>query len=242
MAANGTPQSELYSGYGQQTNQYRDRSAEQNYTTSGNPMNYVPNFYSPMYGTQQPGLGRYAPPTMSDPNSNQWNNQGGYAYNLPTSFGPYGNTWGTPTPTAQQPGMQAPQQGDPRMMPPQNGMQSPQQGAPQQMPQQGLGQVSGATNGVVMPQMNMNGMPQLGGLGQMQSQQQQMQGQQPQQNQGRYLPFTDTYGGQTPHANPNVPAYMRPGFQGFNTPSPTPNPPNTMPLPNIMPVNQNQYY
>lgn len=97
MAANGTAQSFLYSGYGQQENQFRDRSAEQSNTTSGNPMSYVPNFNDPMYGTQQPDLGRYAPP-MYNPNTGGWSSgQGGYAYNLPTSFGPYGGSWGGPS-------------------------------------------------------------------------------------------------------------------------------------------------
>lgn len=35
---------------------------------------------------QRPDLGRYVPPTMRD--GNNWNNRGGYAYNLPNSFGP----------------------------------------------------------------------------------------------------------------------------------------------------------
>lgn len=96
MAANGTPQSELYNtGYGALPNQYRDRSAEQSSTNSGNPMNYVPNFFDPMYGTQQPGLGRYTPPEIGS-NGQSINGQGGYAYNLPTSYGPYGGSWGSP--------------------------------------------------------------------------------------------------------------------------------------------------
>ena len=41
--------------------------------------------------SQQTNLGRYVPPTMTGGggrfNSNQWNNQGGFDYNLPGSYG-----------------------------------------------------------------------------------------------------------------------------------------------------------
>lgn len=119
MASNGTPQSELYgTGYGNLSNTYRDRSAEQNFTNSGNPMSYIPNYFDPMYGTQQPGLSRYSPPMLSNPwsGANNWmGGMGGYAYNLPTSFGPYGGSWGSPYsqqgPQSQQGIQQAGQMG-----------------------------------------------------------------------------------------------------------------------------------
>lgn len=63
---------------------------------NGNPRGvYNTNFRgqgnAPSY-MQQTNLGRYVPPTMSDGgrfgyNSNQWNNFGGYDYNLPGSYG-----------------------------------------------------------------------------------------------------------------------------------------------------------
>lgn len=52
------------------------------------------NYYN-YYNGQNPALGRYRPPTMggngSDPNN--WNDYGGYAYNLPTNFGPAATSW-----------------------------------------------------------------------------------------------------------------------------------------------------
>ncbi len=40
------------------------------------------------YGGQSQSLGRYVPPMMTNPNDlNAWNNQGGYAYNIPNSYG-----------------------------------------------------------------------------------------------------------------------------------------------------------
>jgi hypothetical protein len=63
---------------------------------NGNPRGaYNTNFrgqgFAPSY-MQQTNLGRYVPPTMGDGgrfgyNSNQWNNFGGYDYNLPGSYG-----------------------------------------------------------------------------------------------------------------------------------------------------------
>lgn len=63
---------------------------------NGNPRGvYNTNFRgqgnAPSY-MQQTNLGRYVPPTMGDGgrfgyNSNQWNNFGGYDYNLPGSYG-----------------------------------------------------------------------------------------------------------------------------------------------------------
>lgn len=51
--------------------------------------------YQNYYNGQNPALGRYRPPTMggdgSDPNN--WNDYGGYAYNLPTNFGPAQTSW-----------------------------------------------------------------------------------------------------------------------------------------------------
>jgi hypothetical protein len=40
------------------------------------------------YAGQSPSLGRYIPPMMTNPGDvNAWNNQGGYAYNIPNSYG-----------------------------------------------------------------------------------------------------------------------------------------------------------
>lgn len=40
------------------------------------------------YAGQSPQLGRYIPPMMTNPGDvNAWNNQGGYAYNIPNSYG-----------------------------------------------------------------------------------------------------------------------------------------------------------
>ncbi len=51
--------------------------------------------YQNYYNGQNPALGRYRPPTMggdgSDPRN--WNDYGGYAYNLPTNFGPAQTSW-----------------------------------------------------------------------------------------------------------------------------------------------------
>lgn len=95
--ATGTQQSMLYSMRGA-TSDNRDRSAEQKYSNSGNPM--LPMFntsaqaqYGNFYGGQAPNLGRYVPPTLSNAgssNSPLWNtNPGGYAYNLPNAYGGY---------------------------------------------------------------------------------------------------------------------------------------------------------
>jgi len=92
MANNtGTPQSMLYQMRGQSTapsdgNGSRNRSVEQQHSyNSGNPMNYTQ-----FLNGQDPSLGRYTPPTLqgTSPTNQRWNNnQGGYAYNLPTAFG-----------------------------------------------------------------------------------------------------------------------------------------------------------
>ena len=97
MAANGIDQSGLYrNGYGQFGNQYRDRSAEQSGNTAMIPQFSTPYQWDP---SQNPSLGRYSPPMLSNPTSgaDAWqanNNQGGYSYNLPNSFGLYNGTVG----------------------------------------------------------------------------------------------------------------------------------------------------
>lgn len=68
------------------------RSSDQNQTQSGSPSmayNYAPGPRN--MGYQNQNLGRYVPPMMSNPNANQWYNQGGYNYNLPNNYGPYQN-------------------------------------------------------------------------------------------------------------------------------------------------------
>lgn len=113
MNSTGTPQSMLYQMRGQSTapsdgNGTRNRKVEQQHSyNSGNPMNYMQ-----FLNGQDPSLGRYTPPTLSSrsPTSPQWNNnQGGYAYNLPTSFGGFGGF----SQYSQQPqnDMKPPQQG-----------------------------------------------------------------------------------------------------------------------------------
>lgn len=99
MAANGIPQSMLYNtGYGQLTNQHRDRSGEQAATRGAQtPMNYaIPQFNYGFDPTQASNLGRYVPPMMGS-NGQGWQNSGGYSYNVPNSFGNYmGNYGGHP--------------------------------------------------------------------------------------------------------------------------------------------------
>lgn len=97
-----TPQGMLYQMRGQNTapsdgNGSRNRVAEQqNSAASGNPYNYRGNSnmdWNQFLNGQSQNLGRYTPPTLSSmsPTSPQWNNNpGGYAYNLPTSFGGFG--------------------------------------------------------------------------------------------------------------------------------------------------------
>lgn len=53
-----------------------------------------------MYADQNPNLGRYRPPMMSDGgNPNSWMDYGGYAYNSPNSYGrPYGGYGFRPNP------------------------------------------------------------------------------------------------------------------------------------------------
>lgn len=119
MAAAGTPQSSIYnSGYGLLTNQYRDRSSEQSHgNTSMMPQfNYAPD------PTQSSNFGRYTPPTLKDPfgGASTWNNQGGYSYNLPNSFGNFQGNQGFGA------------MGFPSSMPAQQ--QSPQQMAQSQRP------------------------------------------------------------------------------------------------------------
>ena len=57
---------------------------------NGNPGG-ANNMRSPPSWQQQQNLGRYVPPTMTGGNgqwnTNQWNNSGGYNYNLPGSYG-----------------------------------------------------------------------------------------------------------------------------------------------------------
>lgn len=75
---------------------------------------YAPSPYNMQYqGGQSPQLGRYIPPTMQPGsaflqqglyNSNQWNNNGGYQYNLPNSYGQTGLNYGQGQ-AAMYPGM-----------------------------------------------------------------------------------------------------------------------------------------
>ena len=97
-----TPQGMLYQMRGQNTapsdgNGSRNRVAEQqNSAASGNPYNYRGNSnmdWNQFLNGQDQSLGRYIPPTLqgTSPTDQRWNNnQGGYAYNLPTSFGGFG--------------------------------------------------------------------------------------------------------------------------------------------------------
>ena len=97
-----TPQGMLYQMRGQNTtpsdgNGSRNRVAEQqNSAASGNPYNYRGNSnmdWNQFLNGQDQSLGRYTPPTLqgTSPTDQRWNNnQGGYAYNLPTSFGGFG--------------------------------------------------------------------------------------------------------------------------------------------------------
>lgn len=67
----GTVHNQPYPGYSDRVNYY---------WRNGGPQ-------SPTAGSgQRSNLGRYTPPTMRD--GNNWNDRGGYAYNLPNSFGP----------------------------------------------------------------------------------------------------------------------------------------------------------
>ncbi len=99
MAANNIPQSMLYNtGYGQLTNQHRDRSGEQAATRGAQtPMNYaIPQFNYGFDPTQASNLGRYIPPMMGS-GGQGWQGQGGYSYNVPNSFGNFmGNYGGHP--------------------------------------------------------------------------------------------------------------------------------------------------
>ena len=53
-----------------------------------NPMGGGDPFNQYGYAGQSPQLGRYIPPMMTNPGDvNAWNNQGGYAYNIPNSYG-----------------------------------------------------------------------------------------------------------------------------------------------------------
>ena len=102
--ASGTPQGALYAARGANTapfdgNAQRNRSAEQQYSqASGNPYNYQGRGngmnYAQFLNGQDPSLSRYVPSTLrsNDPaRGTEWNNNpGGYAYNLPTSFGGFG--------------------------------------------------------------------------------------------------------------------------------------------------------
>lgn len=98
---------------------------------------YAPSPYNMQYqGGQSSQLGRYVPPTMQPGsqglyNSNQWNNNGGYQYNLPNAYGQTGLNYGqgqgqAPMPSYQ--GMASQAQGalaqqmfsDPSMLNPQD--------------------------------------------------------------------------------------------------------------------------
>lgn len=105
MAANGTPQS--YLAQFRPTNNVVDNSMAQDQTSSGNPQGYVPqnqgNVYQPNgYAGDPSSLGRYSPPTMNNPYTQQWNT-GGQSYNLPAGYGPYNNA-GYQLPYFNQPG------------------------------------------------------------------------------------------------------------------------------------------
>lgn len=67
-----------------------DRSSDQYYANSGNPMTVFNQAPATVYNTnyQDPSLGRYRPPTI-DANG-KWDDQGGYSYNLPVAYGGYG--------------------------------------------------------------------------------------------------------------------------------------------------------
>lgn len=90
MAANFVPQGMLYSqGYGNMANTYRDRSAEQ-------ANSYGPQYNYQMDPFQSSNLGRYVPPTLTNPmaGADKWADTGGYSYNVPNSFGSaYGNSY-----------------------------------------------------------------------------------------------------------------------------------------------------
>lgn len=62
--------------------------------------------YQNLYGGQNPQLGRYRPPTMGGDgsNPNNWNDYGGYAYNLPNNFGPVQTSWTYPGNRPARPG------------------------------------------------------------------------------------------------------------------------------------------
>lgn len=77
---------------------------------NGNPGG-ANNMGSPPSWQQQQNLGRYVPPTMTGGNgqwnTNQWNNSGGYNYNLPGSYGsPQGGGQFAPMPGQFQQYMQ----------------------------------------------------------------------------------------------------------------------------------------
>ncbi len=82
------------------------------------------------YSNQSPSLGRYVPPMMGDYNNpNSWMNSGGYAYNIPNSYGnpQYTgfNATGRPSPQfGQSPNIPSPD------------WRSPPQGGPPQLSQQ----------------------------------------------------------------------------------------------------------
>ena len=126
--ATGTPQSALYRTRGQSDgNSTRNRSAEQQYSgNSGNPMNYLQQ----MNG-QDPSLARYVPPMLAsrNPTSASWqnnnNNQGGYAYNIPTQFGGFGGF----SQFSQQGGPGGAQAPQGQQVPPAQTMQAPTQEA-----------------------------------------------------------------------------------------------------------------
>lgn len=96
MTAVNVPQGMLYNtGYGQQSNAYRDRSGEQAATQGAQQM--IPQFNYGMDPTQSSNLGRYVPPMMGS-GGQGWQGQGGYSYNVPNSFGNFMGNYGGPGP------------------------------------------------------------------------------------------------------------------------------------------------
>ena len=122
MASNGTPQALMYGFRQASNNAYRDRSAEQQNSTSGNPnMPMFNNGYNPndlynqyFYGSQNTPTGgqrselnRYVPPMMNGGGMPGWQQSGPYSYNVPNSFGPYLGAYGSGQPAGIQAGYMA---------------------------------------------------------------------------------------------------------------------------------------
>lgn len=73
-------------GYGDQYQNYGGNRMNTNgYASNGNP--------NGAYNQQRQDLGRYRPPTIQSTNNGQinWNDMGGYEYNIPNSYGGGGN-------------------------------------------------------------------------------------------------------------------------------------------------------